>query len=302
MTHRLSTAVQLHTILVGLLLLPSSTAYAQKVAIWRIDALGGLSSGIVSSLESILTRELGLLAGDVVPSARTLQRQHRSARLRSCQGHDACLARIGRTLNARYIIAGNLASLGRHYVVTLKMVDCRTGRAIRRISQPLSGQRAQLIDAMRFAAYTMLAPGRVLGSLQIMADHPGAHVFVDGRTVGKTPLRSALTGLKVGSHTLKVTHPAYLDFIRKVNVRFQKTTIIKIHLVRPKINRVVLPDGPVTKDHPIPFYSKWWFWTAVSVAAVAVGATVGWAIGRSVRPQAQNVITCDDNACTRVGP
>ncbi len=182
------------------------------------------------------------------------------------------------------------------------MVDCRTGRAIRRISQPLSGQRAQLIEAMRFAAYTMLAPSRVRGSLQVMADHPGAQVFLDGKAVGKTPLRSALTGLKVGNHTLKVTHPDYLDFVRKVAIHFQKTSLVKIHLVRPKIKRVVLPNGPVTKDHPIPFYSKWWFWTAVSVAAVAVGATVGWAIGRSVRSQPQSVIPCDDNACTRVGP
>ncbi len=249
----------------------------QRVAIWRIDPLGGLSPEIVARLESLLTQEMGRIVGDIVPSIRARQVQRRYRALRSCQGADRCLASIGRRLRARYIVSGTLASLGQDYVIRLKMVDTRTSRTLRGIAEVLSGKRDQLIEAVRVAAYRLLAPSRLTGSLQVLVNIAGATVYLDGKRIGVSPLRHVLRKLSVKKHTLRITHPDHLDFIRKVSVRFQKTTIVRVRLRRPRLAPLPRPRvlPPVLKDARTPWYSRWWFWTIVGVVAAGAGAAVG---------------------------
>ena len=290
------------------MVLPSSPAQArkakgQRVAIWRIDPLGGLSPEIVARLESLLTLEMGRIVGDIVPSIKTRLVIRRNRRLLRCQGADRCLAAIGRHLKARIIVSGTLASLGRDYVVTLKAVDCLTNKAVRRISETLSGEKEQLIEAVRVAVYRLLWPERLTGSMQVLVNIAGATIYLDGRRVGTSPLRSAILKLGVKTHTLRITHPDHLDFIRKVNVRFQKTSIVKVRLRRPRIAPPVrplkpgAPLPPVVRDRATPFYGKWWFWTIVGVVAVGVGTGVGLALPR-LRYNPRN---CDNFACDGSG-
>lgn len=269
----------------------------QRVAIWRIDPLGGLSPEIVARLESLLTQELGRLAGDVVPSIKTQQVQHKSRRLRRCEGADRCLAAIGRRLHATWVVTGTLASLGQDYVVTLKAVDVKTGISVRRISETLSGKRDQLIEAVRVAAYRLLRPEQLRGTLQVLVNIAGATVFLDGKRIGVSPLRTPLSGLEVKEHSLRITHPEFVDFIRKVKVRFQKTSLVRVVLNRPKVDPVRPshkgPLPPVVKDRPTPWYATWWFWTIVGVVAVGTGAAVGIAAPRvSYKP-----VNCDGGGC-----
>jgi len=268
----------------------------QRVAIWRIDPLGDLSPEIVARLESLLLQEMGRIVGDIVPSIKSQQVQRKSRALRKCQGADYCLAQIGRRLRARYIVSGTLASLGRDYVVRLKMVSTKTGKSVRGIAEVLSGQKDQLIEAVRVAAYRLLAPERLQGSLQVLVNIAGATIYLDGVRVGVSPLRHAMPNLAVKKHTLRITHPDHLDFIRKVKVRFQKMSIVRVKLKRPKILPVrkgprALP--PVVKDAVTPWYSKWWFWTIVGVVAVGAGAAAGIFVPRlTYYPK-----SCDNGAC-----
>jgi len=268
-----------------------------RVAIWRIDPLGGLSREIVARLESLLTQEMGRIAGDIVPSVKTQQVQRHSRSLRRCEGADRCLAAIGRRLHARLIVSGTLASLGSHYVVTLKAVSTRTGRSVRRISEPLQGEKEQLIEAVRVAAYRLLRPEALRGAIQLIVNMPGAVIYVDGRRIGVSPLRSAISGLSVGDHHLRITHPDFADFIRTVKVRFQKTRLVRVRLIQPRIAPArpgpSSPGPPVVRDHPTPFYARWWFWTIVS--AVAIGAGVG--VGLAVPRRRYVPVNCDGGGC-----
>lgn len=271
-------------LLVGI---PHASARAQgaeRIAIWRIDPLGGLSSEIVARLESLLTQELGRLAGDIVPSIKSQQEQRKHRTLRHCEGADGCLAAIGRSLKAKTIISGTLASLGQDYVVTLKAVDAASGTSVRRISETLSGEREQLIEAVRVAAYRLLRPEQLRGSLQVLVNIAGATIYLDGQRMGVSPLRAALTNLEVREHSLRIAHPEFVDFIRKVNVRFQKTSLVRVTLNRPKADLARPVDGsrlpPVVKNRPTPWYSSWWFWTVVGVVAVGAGTAVGLFVPR----------------------
>ena len=272
------------------------SAKTQRVAIWRIDPLGDLSPEIVARLESLLTQEMGRIVGDIVPSIKSRQVQKRYRRLRRCQGANRCLARIGRKLRAKYIVSGTLASLGQDYVVRLKMVSCRTTKTVRGIAEVLSGKKDQLIEAVRVAAYRLLAPKRLTGSLQVLVNIAGATIYLGGKRIGVSPLRSAMSHLAVRKHTLRITHPAHLDFIRKIKVRFQKTTIVRVKLKKPRIAPVGPLKGPlppVVRDHPTPWYSKWWFWTIVGVVAAGAGAAAGFLVPRlTYHPR-----NCDEGAC-----
>ena len=93
-----------------------------------------------------------------------------------------------------------------------------------------------------------------------------------------------LTNLEVREHSLRIAHPEFVDFIRKVNVRFQKTSLVKVTLNRPKADPARPVDGsrlpPVVKNRPTPWYSSWWFWTVVGVVAVGAGTAVGFFVPR----------------------
>jgi hypothetical protein len=271
----------------------------QRVAIWRIDPLGGLSPEIVARLENLLTAEMGRLVPEIIPSVKAQLVQQRSRVLRSCEGDDACLAALGRLLKVNVIVAGTLASLDQHYVVTLKMVDAATGRSLRRISEPLAGEAEQLIETVRVAAYRLLAPAQLKGDLQVLVSIPGAAIFLDGRRVGASPLRAPIGRLEVSQHTLRITHPDYLDFVRKVAVRFQKTTLVKVNMQRPRLasaepRRAVIPVGPpVVRPARTPWYAKWWFWTIVGVVAAGAGV----ATGMLVPPRTYTPRNCDGGGC-----
>ncbi|MFH2005104.1 MAG: PEGA domain-containing protein [bacterium] len=271
------------------------TLRTERVAIWRIDPLGDLSPEIVARLESLLTLEMGRIISDIVPSIKTQQSQRRSRALSRCQGANRCLAALGRRLRAKYIVSGTLASLGTDYVMTLKMVESATSKVVRSVTEPLSGQRDQLIEAVRVAAYRLLKPELLVGSLQVVVNIAGATIYLQGKRIGVSPLREAIPHLGVKKHNLRITHPDHVDFIRKIKVRFQKTTIVRVTLKRPKVvkRQVTGYIPPVLRDKPTPWYGKWWFWTIVGIVAAGAGTAVGLLVPRiTYTPR-----NCDDCAC-----
>lgn len=69
------------------------------------------------------------------------------------------------------------------------------------------------------------APGAVLVVVK-----PWAEVFVDGRTVGTTPLDRI--PLPAGTHTVRVRHPLYEPIERTVTVREGQTERLEFDLAK----------------------------------------------------------------------
>jgi hypothetical protein len=71
----------------------------------------------------------------------------------------------------------------------------------------------------------------------------------------------------------------YLPFEEEVEVRFQKSTRVVVRLAPAE------PDdrgGPkvVDRGEKKPWYTSTWAYVGAGVAAVVIGAVVGWAIGK----------------------
>jgi TolB-like protein len=252
-----------------------------SVAMVGLDALG-MDEERVTRLETLFLKELELLTKKRVPDRRAVGRLKR--RLQNCDGSNKCLAAIGKALNVDFVVAGSVGSLGDSFVLNIKAISSDSGEELRRIeSDPLRGQPDELIDAIRVAAYRLLAPKKLVGSIFILADRAGATVELDAKVIGKTPIEKPIDGLSLGEHTLKVSAGEFGEFSDTVQVRFQKSTRVVVNLVDLRVQGEPDPsagDPSLLKprDAPKRWYQKTWFLVGAGVSAAIVGGVIGYSL------------------------
>ncbi len=259
---------------------PAKSALQQEIAVLWLEALG-MDPEPVARLETLFRMELERLAGRDLPTHREVMRALRSSRkLRRCAGANKCLAAIGKKLGVDLVVTGNVAALGDSYVINIKVVNVQTGeqQGDPISSQPLRGSPDQLIEAVRSAAYTLLAPDQVRGSIMVLTDMVGASVKLDGQQRAVTPLTGPITDLRPGEYELSVEADGYIPFKKKVRVRFQKTTRVVVRLAPEKTEESPVVAPVVIKKRPAPkrWYSSTWFYVGAGVAAAILGGYVGY--------------------------
>ncbi len=257
------------------------------IALFRVEPLG-LDADRAARLEALFRAELERLAGAPMPGRATVERTAAAdAQLRGCTAETDCLTALGKKLGVKQIVSGNVGELGDSYVLNLKLVDVTTGTEVRKVSEPLRGSPDELIEATRVAAYRLLKPEALKGSVTILSDVAGASVFLDGKPHGKTPLAKAISELPIGPHQLRLTAPGYTDFLSDVEVRFQKSTQVVVNLVVAK-DPGGGPVGPA-RPAPVPWYASTWGYVGIGVGAVLVGVLLGRALG------GQDIVDCDQD-------
>jgi hypothetical protein len=253
-------------------------ALSQKIAVWRFDALG-IEPELVGRLETLFKLELERLMKSPLPTRREIDRQTTVAE-RECTGEEKCLAAIGKKVGVEVVVTGTVGSLGDSYILNIKAVDTATAKTLQKIqTEPLRGSPDDLIEGVRVAAYRLLAPAQLHGSLQIQSDLVGAAVELDGKGVGKTPLPNlgVLSKLTLGKHKLVVSAPGYAPFEEDVDVRFQKVSQVVVRLIASDI---IIGTGKTTPVERRPFYTKTWFIVGVAVTAIVVGGLIGSQTGK----------------------
>ncbi len=248
-------------------------ALTQRIGVWRLDALG-IEPELVTRLEALFRSELDRLAVTPIPARRETERAA-GAKLADCTGQDKCLADIGRKLGVEVMVSGSVAAIGDSYILDIKAVDVASVTQLRRIAtEPLRGSPDELIESVRVAAYRLLAPEHLHGSIAVLSDIVGASIKLDGKLVGKTPLLAPLRDIPLGVHELRLEAPDMEPFVEPVDVRFQKTSRVLVNLIPLE---PVAPPPPVVRLRPAaPWYSRWYTWVAVSAVAIAGGATIGY--------------------------
>ena len=161
---------------------------------------------------------------------------------------------LGKRLGVKQIASGNVGQLGDSYIINLKLIDVETQAEIRRISQPLRGDQNELIEAVRVAAYRLVAPDQLKGSVAILSDVPGAMILLDDRPVGRTPLPKPISFLDLGTHKLQLTAEGYSPFTGAVEIRFQKTSEVVVRMIAAA-NGGGIGTNKVTKP---PWYTTKW--------------------------------------------
>lgn len=262
----------------------TSAALTQRIGVWRLDALG-MEAELVTRLEALFRSELDRLAATPIPPRRDTERLAGRA-LADCTGQDRCLADIGKKVGVEVMVSGSVAAMGDSYVLDIKAVDVATATQLRRIAtDPLRGTPDDLIDSVRVAAYRLLAPAELHGSISILSDIVGAEVKLDGKLVGKTPLLAPLRGVALGPHELRLDAEGSEPFVETVDVRFQKTSRVLVSLTPTEPEA---PPAPIVRTvRRSPWYSRWYAWVAVGAVAIAGGLAIGSLAGSA------DVINCD---------
>lgn len=236
----------------------------------------GLDAERALRLEALFRAELERLSSAPLPSRSALEGVYaKEPALRSCTGEPACLAAVGKRLGVTAVVAGNVGALGDSYVVNLKLVEVARATEVRRVSEKLSGSSDQLIDAVRVAAYRVVAPEELRGSLSVLSDVAGADVALDGQKLGKTPLRGPITGVPVGKHALRLEADGFTPAASEVDVHFQKTSEVVVRMIAA----VALPGRDSRSAAPARWYDSPWTWVAVGAGAVLAGVLIGRALG-----------------------
>jgi hypothetical protein len=184
---------------------------------------------------------------------------------------------LGRQLGAPLALAVDAASLGDGTVLYLQGVDVAAGRPID--STTFSLDRDPDLAALRGALVRVVAPDRWRATLEVHVDVAGAQLLVDGAPA-TVPI-----ALTCGTHSLRVTHPAYRDFLHFVTLDYGKTTTVEVALSRYPVDEGELrardaarkPLLPQPTLLPQPWYRSGWLLGAASVllfgAATALTAT-----------------------------
>lgn len=267
-------------------------ALDQKIAVWRFDALG-IENELVARLETLFRMELARLSKNPLPTRREIERAVTSEQ-QNCTGEERCLAAIGKKIGVDVVITGTVGAMGSSYVLNIKAVDVATQKLIKRIdSDPLRGSPDELIEGVRVAAYRLLAPAQLHGSIQVQTDILGAEVRLDDKPIGKTPLPNlgVLSKQQLGKHKLRVQAPGYDPFDDEVDVHFQKVSQVEVRLIPSK---EVIGTGKFQRIERSPFYTRTWFIVGVGVAAVLLGSVIGF------NAASADVISCPEDPACRV--
>lgn len=252
------------------------------------------TSAAVRKLTAQLEAAIGALPDTrVVTAAQVAESVRRAKRpqLRSCEGEAACLAELGKLVGAALVVAGEVGGLGEAKVVYLGATDVATGAELRSTTLGLGG--AADADGARGAAVRLLDPDRYRGTLRLAIDVPGATVYVNGArsAAGRGELE-----LPVGTHAVRVTHPAYHDFVRFIEVRFGEVTPVGIQLQQyPIVQRDVAGRAGPSARAAAADVPRWRRWYVVIPAAVGVALVAGVAAAALARDAAL------DAPCSRPG-
>jgi hypothetical protein len=138
--------------------------------------------------------------------------------------------------------AGKTPLVAEHLVEGMYVVEVRKDPAVpwRQTVQVLAGQQAKVNATLKA---TMGGNG---GSVKVLSNVNGAHVFLDGTDMGPVPVEAK--DVKPGDHIIDVKAPGYQDREEKVTVNVGSAAILKLDL-----NPVAAKDtGELKIVSPVP--------------------------------------------------
>ena len=153
--------------------------------------------------------------------------------------------------------------------VPLGRVRLRPGRHTVKLIKPGFTQYIDVIRIRRRRTTKIdidLLP--VAGVLEVRANVPKARVFIDGKFVGLTPLR---TEAQAGKRAVRVRKAGYHDFITNTKLMAGQAQQISARLAPMAVGTTPYRPAP---PPPPKWYEKWYVWAGAAGGLVAVAIAV----------------------------
>jgi hypothetical protein len=274
----------------------ATAAHADRtVAIAPLSTLGAedTSPGTRKLIEQIEAAVAALPGIKVVRAAQVAEaiKRARKPQLRACEGDPGCLAELANLVGAQLVISGEVGGLGESKVVYLAASE--NGKELRSTTLAVSAARdpsktaaagpaasagagATPSDGPTGAVIRLLDPDRYRGTLRFAIDAPGATIYVNGARAQASPAGELV--LPVGTQAVRITHPAYHDFVRFIDVEFGKTIDVAVGLQQYPIARRDLQGKPIDRDtveylEP-PLWRRWYVTGPAAVGLAILTAVI----------------------------
>jgi hypothetical protein len=182
---------------------------------------------------------------------------------------------------SKWTLTAELAPIGDDLIVYLQGVETAGGNSLGSTTVSLASKpkvlSASEIGRLRAAVAKILVPSQYTGKLAIHVDAKDAEAVVDGLEVSL----SAPIDLPVGPHTLRVTHPAYRDFMHFVEISYGRTETVDVKLAMFPLSegemvqrRKAKAQAKAAKQKPLPWYRRWYSMVAAGVVLAGATATI----------------------------
>ncbi len=257
---------------------PPAGAAATRVALLppRDPSAGSGLGAAAGRVEAALLEALREMPGFVVTNlanGRLTTPRRADSRL-DAQPSARALA-LAKETGAQRAIAVEATPLGDGLVVYLQALEVPGGHAVGSTTFALAGgETRDPSDAVaaRGALSRILDPARYAGRLALKLDVQGAEVQLDGKKVQPGTLT-----LAVGTHALRVTHPAYHDFLRFLDIEFDKTTAVAVNMAAYPLAEGEMTErqrrGQPVPKKTLPWYRRWYAFAGAGL--VLTGVTIG---------------------------
>ncbi|MEZ0311129.1 MAG: PEGA domain-containing protein [Myxococcota bacterium] len=209
-----------------------------KVVVLELNGLGlhGRDAELPKALGTYLRNSVATIDGlQLLPpvDVQLAVQASKNPKLIDCAGGAKCATDIGKLVGADRVIFGGISAFGEAYSLNARVIETATGKEVARHQATFAGSRDALIPEIRLAAYKLLAPERILGSLMVQADVDGVSVEIDGEPRGMTPLSEPIKNLAPGKHTVVLKRSGYSQFQQELTIRPFETAKLQLKLDRP---------------------------------------------------------------------
>jgi len=262
-----------------LLLLGATPAPEERTAAVVATETASVDDALVARLletTHLALAETALVAPQTpAQSDATLRKAKKSAR--TCGAEPGCIAKLGKVLGVRYVVAIGAANLGLATGMTLSIIDAQSGMVVGRSDRVEAGDLSTMAVAGALTAALPVQLCTPSATLVVLSDVERAAVLVDDMPFGTTPL-SPLT-LSMGEHIVRVEREGHQPFRKKIKA--EPGMVIESRATRVPLDVGTLaplngppPEQPTSGRRGASY-------VAAGVAVAALGSGVGFGLWTS---------------------
>lgn len=192
----------------------------------------GLSAEQISTLSEALTTELSSLDRYQVISTRDVLAMLENETNKQQLGCDdtSCFAELGGALGADFLLVPQVGRLDDSYVLNLKLIDVRQSQTLRRVSEHITGDLDDVLEAIRFSVRAITDPSAGQGIVRGRPLISPAPVVLGSASVVAL-CTGAFFGLRAKSSYAHATDPSYAGGQREVSRGENAQTIANVAFI-----------------------------------------------------------------------
>lgn len=222
-----------------------------------------LDAAVGESLSTVIASEVELRAGDryhVISrnEVRSMIRREAEQQITGARDEDFN-RRLQKLLNTQFTLFSSVAKAGDEWVITFELIDQSASTTVARQSVSYLGEPSGLVQLVRPYIARLVDGSKAeeyTGDLEVLVSEEEATVILGERELGLSPV-SAVGGLPIGRHRVSVLKDGYVPFTQDVVIQRNELTLFQANLI--------------DESSLVPWWQKWWVWTAVGGGLVAGG-------------------------------